>query len=288
LTQNSMTHYHLCAVVNTEIKKRLAPPVVRVLDMGCGNGQLIAFLQRNLPQLNKDLAFEIYGFDVTDSNVQVSGYFDETFKFLGQEFPGIDWEKRIFQITSREEWPFPEGFFNYVISNQVMEHVFEHDFSFQQIRRVLAEDGVSVHLFPLKSYLYESHLLLPFVHWISNKDLLFEYIKVCSLLGLGKYRQQSYASNLMDFCRNVADYMIYETNYLSPEEVYTFAKRNWLRCSFRYTEEYYLNKLRQIFRRSLKYEYALVRHPWWERILFVFLVRLSSITLILEKRNRYI
>lgn len=288
--QNSVTHYHLCAVINTEIKKRLESSVIRVLDMGCGNGQLIVFLQHMLPELRRDIQFEIYGFDVVDSNVQESDYFDRTITFLNQEFPDIDWRKRIFQTTTTQQWPFPEGFFNYVISNQVMEHVFDHDFSFQQIRRVLIEDGISIHLFPLKNYLYEGHLLLPFVHWISNEDLLFTYIKACSRLGLGKYRQHfpsGTTSDLTDFCRRHTDYMIYETNYLSLKEVYKIAKRNHMRCSFRYSEEYYLNKLRQIFKRSIKFEYSLIRHPWWERLFFSFLLRISGITLILEKNNTY-
>ena len=288
--QNSITYHHLCAVINTEIEKRSVPPVIRVLDMGCGNGQLIAFLQRKLHQLRNNIKFEIYGFDVVDSNVQVPTYFDSTLKFLGQEFADIDWGKRIFNITTRQEWPFQEGFFDYVISNQVMEHVFDHDFSFQQIRRVLANDGVSVHLFPLINYIYEGHLLLPFVHRISNADLLFDYIKICSRLSMGKYRQffpHGTNLDLISFCQKHTDYMIYETNYLSLPEVYKIAKRNRMRSSFRYTEEYYFNKLRRVFKRSLKYKYSLVRHPWWERMLLVFLIRLSSITLVLEKDNTY-
>ena len=128
--QDSITYHHLCAVINTEIERRVVPPVIRILDMGCGNGQLIAFLQRKLHQLNNNIKFEIYGFDVVDSNVQVPTYFDSTIKFLEQEFAAIDWRKRIFNITTRQEWPFQDSFFNYVISNQVMEHVFDHDFSF--------------------------------------------------------------------------------------------------------------------------------------------------------------
>ena len=121
-------------------------------------------------------------------------------------------------------------------------------------------------------------------------DLLFDAIKVCSLLGLGKYRKfypEGTRSDLMDFCRKLTDYMIYETNYLNLGEVHKLAKRNKMRCSFRYTEEYYLNKLRQLLGKPLKYEYAPVRHPWRERVLFSFLARPASITLVLEKQNTY-
>jgi len=289
--ENSMTHHHLCAVINTVLKEQSAPPAIRILDMGCGGGQLIVFLQNKLPLLREDIHFELYGFDVIDSHVQVSDYFNTTMNLLAQKFPEIEWGKRIHLITSKQEWPFPDGFFNFVVSNQVMEHVFDHDFSLQQIKRVLTEDGVSIHLFPLKDYIFEGHLLLPFAHWISNQDLLFDYIKMCSILGLGKYRKllpKGNGADLTDFCRKHTDYMIYETNYLNMTEVYRLAKRNRMRCSFRYTGEYYINKLRQVVQIPLKYEYARVRHPWWERILFSLFVRLASITLVLEKRNTYL
>jgi SAM-dependent methyltransferase len=288
--ENSMTHHHICAVINTTLKEQAGPSLIRILDMGCGDGQLMAFLQSRLSHFREDLTFELYGFDVQDSHVQAPDYFHNTIDFIQKEFPDVDWRKRIHYISSRQEWPFPDGFFNYVISNQVMEHVFDHDFSLQQIRRVMAADGISIHLFPLKEYIFEGHLFLPFVHWISNQDLLFDYIKVCSLLGLGKYRKllpQGTRSDLMDYCRKHADYMIHETNYLNQGKVYKLAKRSRLRCSFRYTEEYYLNKLRQLLGRPLKYEYALTRHPWREYILFSFFVRVASITLVLEKENTY-
>ena len=287
---NNVALHHICAVINTEIQRRSTPLMIRVLDMGCGDGQMIAFLQRMLPQLNEYVTFEIYGFDVLDSHVQVRDYFDKTFELLLSEFPHIDWKKRVVQITSTQEWPFPEKFFDYVASNQVMEHVFDHDFTFQQIRRVLKEEGIAVHLFPLKGCIYEWHLLLPFVHWIANKDLLKEYIKLCSRLGLGRFHQhlaRGGIANLDEFSTLHADYMIYETNYLSLRGVYALAKRNRMRCSFRYTKEFYRNKIRQVFKRPFLHTYALKRRAFWERLLLAVLGRLSSITLILEKNNTY-
>jgi len=289
--QNSMTYHHLCAVINTVLKEQSSPALIRILDMGCGSGQLIAFLQNELPHLREDIHFELFGFDVADSHVQASDYFGATLSLLRQKFPEIEWERRIHLITSLQDWPFPDNFFNFVISNQVMEHVFDHDFSLQQIRRVLTEDGISIHLFPLKQCIFDGHLLLPFVHWISNQDLLFEYIRVCSILGLGRYKKflpKGTHVDLMDFCRKHTDYMIYETNYLTLTEVHKLAKRNKLRCSFRYTEEYFMNKLRQVVRKPIKYEYSRIRHPWRERILFFFLCSLASVTLVLEKQNTYL
>ncbi|MGD1048137.1 MAG: class I SAM-dependent methyltransferase [Candidatus Krumholzibacteriaceae bacterium] len=291
--RDSITQHHLCAVLNTEIGARPPRPArspIRILDMGCGNGHLMAFLQRMLPQLRPGLAFEIYGFDVTDSRVQESGCFAETLAFLGQQFPAVDWRRRMFQIRSREEWPFPEGHFDYVVSNHVLEHVFDHDFAFAQMRRVLAPEGTAVHLFPLKCCIREGHLRLPFAHWISDADLLLGYLKACSRLGMGKCREhvaQGHSASLMDYCRKHADYLIYETNYLSLGEVYRLAKRNRLRSSFRYTEQFYANKLRQVFGRPPRHRYSAAPHAALKRPLFVLLMFVSSVTLVLEKSNTY-
>jgi hypothetical protein len=39
-----VAYNHLLSVVNTELKKLSAPKVIRVLELGCGNGELFAYL----------------------------------------------------------------------------------------------------------------------------------------------------------------------------------------------------------------------------------------------------
>ena len=289
--KTSITHHHICAVVNTEIDSGRDGPI-RLLVVGSGNGQLMAFLQAELPRLRNGTEFEIHGFDVADSYVQAPSYFAESVQLLGERFPDIPWEGRISQITTKEAWPYPDGHFDFVVSNQVMEHVHDHDFVFGETRRVLKPDGISVHLFPLKYYLYETHLNLPFVHWISNKDVLFSYIKACNRIGFGKYREQFRRSGGKitrdEYARKHADYMIYETNYLKMREVFQCAKRRRMRCSFRYTGEFYRNKLRSIMHRPIRYHYSTKRHASVERLSLFFYMFVSSVTLVLEKENTYV
>lgn len=287
----SLTHQHLCNIINTEITNfNGQDKVIRILDVGCGNGFLIYFLQKMLPALHQNYIFEIYGFDVGDSQIQTASFFEKTLLFLSKEFPDIIWSERLIKVTSNEVWPYSDQFFDFVISNQVMEHIFDHKFVFSETNRVLANGGIAVHLFPLKYYLWETHLNLPFVHWIYNEAVLYQYIIYCSLLGMGKYKkhlQLGYTSNVYDFARQHADYMIHETNYLSMNELYFLAKQNGLRCSFKYTGEFYFNKLRHLLKRPIKQIYSLNRYPFLERLSFILWVRLASVTVFLEKKNSY-
>jgi 2-polyprenyl-3-methyl-5-hydroxy-6-metoxy-1,4-benzoquinol methylase len=45
LAPKSLTQQHLLAAVNTELSSRDGRDSVRVLDVGCGEGHLVAFLQ---------------------------------------------------------------------------------------------------------------------------------------------------------------------------------------------------------------------------------------------------
>ncbi len=289
--RTSITQHHICAVVNTEMDGSRRESPVRVLDVGCGNGSLIAFLQSQLPGLGGRTDIELYGFDVGDSRIQAPTYFDEAIRFLGDMHPEIDWNKRLSLIGSSDPWPYRDGYFDFVVSNHVMEHVHDHDFVFGQVSRVLKPNGISVHLFPLKYSVYEAHLKLPFLHWISNGDLLVSTLKWWSRIGVGKYREHRKSSGgtleLDDYAAKCADYMIYETNYSTLGQLYRCAKKHRMRCSFRYTGEFYRNKLRSLLRAPIQHRYSRKRRPAWERTSLLFYMLVSSITMILEKENLY-
>lgn len=281
----SITHRHLCAVLNTELERRTAKTPVRILDVGCGNGILIAFLQQQLAVLRPDIELEIHGFDVSDSDVQNPGFFDATRELLSRECPGVDWSRRLEMITTDAAWPYENGTFDFVVSNQVLEHVHDIDFVFGETRRVLAKDGVAVHLFPLKYVCYEWHVALPFAHWISGRDLLVSYVRFWNRLGVGKYRREKGKVSLDAYARYIADYLIYETNYRSAGDIYRAAKRARLRCAFRYCGEFYASKLRSLMGRPARQMYTVDRSALLDRLAFAITSFAASITVVLDKRN---
>jgi len=217
--------------------------------------------------------------------VQRANFLDATIETLSVQFPGIAWRERVVSISTNDTWPYPDEFFDIVLSNQVLEHIADHDMVFSEIYRTLRYGGFSVHLFPLKNCLYESHLHLPLAHKIVNFDLSISYIKLLSRLGLGKFKGSSV--DLDTFTEQNADYMHFFTNYLSYGEALRLAKKHRLRVSFRYTREFYARKLRSILSLKNDYMYSKNRAGFIDWLSIMILRYVSSITLFLEKRETY-
>ena len=289
----SITHHHLLAVLNTELVHQPVRQVCRILDMGCGSGALISFLQNHLTRQNPNIVYELFGFDVHDENVQAAGFIERTVESLRTAHPGVDWNKRIFSIHSTELWPFADDSFDFIVSNQVLEHVAEPEFAFKQLARILAPGGVAYHLFPLDRYIYEGHLFIPFVHWIEDHDLLDWWIRVFNRLGVGQFRfpESRAPESLASYAARHADYMAFYTRHMSLCEAYGLAKRVRLRCSFRHSGEFYLAKLRTLFGRTpkLTYDQPIGKPfaPLLERLAFAVWSRVSCVTMRLEKRDIY-
>lgn len=261
---------------------------INILDAGCGDGVLMALLSQLLPKLNDKLVVNIFGFDVCDSQVQGTGYFGKTIKLLTDEVPGINWEMRLRQIKSTDRWPYEGKFFDFVVSNQVLEHVSDHAFFFSEISRVLKDDGRGIHLFPLKDCWHEGHINVPFSHWITDRRIMYSYIYMASLLGMGKYRAHKRADvNLTrsQYCIRHTDYILFNTNYISHDELAIVAKRNGLAISFGFTHWLFINKLRSLL--SFRLRYKMVNSSALTIFLFWIMKRITSVTLVMDKQNTY-
>jgi SAM-dependent methyltransferase len=283
----SITHEHLLSVVHTHTRGLGPDRPVRILDAGCGAGQLIAYLSENLPRLNPSLTFQLYGFDVAGHGVQLDDYFEETRRRLSEACAEVDWSERLALVTVADPWPFPDEFFDAVISNQVLEHVGAHDQFFSEIRRTLRPGGFSAHLSPLRECLWEWHVHLPLVHRIRNYDLLRACITLCSRLGLGKYRSHRGRYALSEYCESHADYIHYFTNYLSYREALSLAKKHGMRGSFRHTPELYTRKARRVIGGTPGFTQRDGSQAFRNWLAVLVLKRVSSVTLTLEKAETY-
>lgn len=285
---HSITHLHILAVVNSEIGK-LGKYRIRILDLGCGDGRLTDYLYENLKLLRPGTEIDLYGLDVHDHGVQARNYFGSTLTLLAARFPEVSWTDRLHLVSTRDHWPYDDGFFDIIVSNQVLEHVDRHDFVFAQIRRCLADGGFSVHVFPLKHYIREGHLLLPWAHRFSDRDLLVRYIRFMSRLGLGKYpdHRRRWGVSVDEFAEQHADYMKFYTNYLSYDGALELARREKLRASYRYTQELYWSKARSILGLRPRTEYRLPQWGVVDWMMTAVFKYFSSVTLFLEKKQTY-
>jgi SAM-dependent methyltransferase len=285
----SITHLHLLAVINSELPLAPSENAVRILDIGCGNGRLLEYFAHELARLHASVPIELHGIDVHDHGVQAQGFFDRAVEHLTSVCPDHPWKERLHLIADGDAWPFPDGYFHFAVSNQVLEHVRDHAAFLRELRRTLSEGGVSAHLFPLRHYIFEGHLHLPLVHRFRNTDLLRAYIRACSRLGLGKYpaHRREFGTTLDEFVERHADYMQYFTNYLSQTEILRLAKHERFRASFRYSHGFYTNKLRAVLGLPSKLQYRRVRPVTFDWLSTFLLRYVSSVTLFLTKDETY-
>jgi SAM-dependent methyltransferase len=287
----SLTHQHLLSVVNTQWGQRedLSGRPLRVLDLGCGDGELLIYFAAALGELRGALDVSLFGCDVYDSKVQPEGFLDRTVAALSAAQPDIPWGERVAGMGSEDPWPYPDGSFDVIVSNQVLEHVRVPGRLFAEMRRTLRPDGFGVHLFPLGHYLYEGHLLLPLAHKVRDHDLLRAYIRTLSRLGLGKFRdhRRTDGVGLAEYAERHADYLHYYTHYLTQRQLFDLGKMHQLRMSLRYTRELYSTKARALLHLKPRYLYSASRWALVDAVAARLLRYVSGITLLVSRKQSY-
>ena len=287
----SGTHLQILSVLVAEL--RTAPPLpgetLNILDIGCGDGLLIDYLGRALPILFPGVTFDIFGFDVSDHGVQPEGYFQDTIAHLSQAMPGIDWSARLDLISQNDPWPYAPGFFTATVSNQVLEHVRDHDMFFAETARVTRDGGVGVHVFPSKHTLIEQHTLVPLAHRFGQDHKVRGMIRWWSRLNRGRYpaHKAEHPSVTPDsYADRHADYLIRYTNFKYKDFFLATAKDHQLHATFKYTGQYVLEKLRRM--RGKKPDYSAPARVGPVGALVSWLTPyLTNVTLVVRKSRAY-
>lgn len=91
----------------------------RILDVGCGYG----FISGALTKTNK-----VYGLDISSKLLKFSSKLGLVTK---------KWD-------IRKGLPFKSNFFNIILANEILEHVFDTDTLLSEIKRVLKKDGTLI------------------------------------------------------------------------------------------------------------------------------------------------
>ena len=85
IQSKSLTHVHIYNCIATIVQSIKTDAPIKVLDAGCGNGELISYLYRSFQENFPLLKIDIYGFDVIDHGVQSSGYGGKTLAMLEEQ-----------------------------------------------------------------------------------------------------------------------------------------------------------------------------------------------------------
>ena len=106
------------------------------LDFGCGSGDKVKFLREN--------NYNIVGCDI---------------EFKSGEFTNQLEEQNIIQKISMNPYrlPYPPNHFDFVLSDQVFEHVLDYNEALNELARVAKNGSQSLHIFPSKWKFFEPH-----------------------------------------------------------------------------------------------------------------------------------
>lgn len=191
-----MNNYEFCA---QWVLDRQPAQDDRVLDYGCGSGEIVRLLRAK--------GVMAFGCDV--------------FYEGGDYSPRIDAELFVSGTIRRMEGgviPFESDSFDYVVTNQVLEHVPDLDGVLDEIRRVLKPGGKVLSLFPDRGVWREGHSGVPFLHWFpkGSKNLRVYYAALFRSLGFGYFHNKK---TVMRWSRDFCDWLDRWTYYLERRTI---------------------------------------------------------------------
>lgn len=164
----------------------------RVLDYGCGTGELVVEGRRRGLPIEGAEVFYAGG----DARAQAAAT-----GLLGTHIHEIR-DGRL---------PCGDGTYDLVLSNQVFEHVEDLDQVLAEIARVLRPGGRLLSLFPSREVWREGHCGVPFLHRMApDKSLTHRYAVAARRLGLGYHKgdkkPQAWADELIDWVARYCHY----------------------------------------------------------------------------------
>ncbi len=200
----------------------------RVLDFGCGAGKMVAEYCAN--------GYDAFGCDIRVANES-------------ERLRRIDAGKSII--------PFPDQTFDFVFSDQVLEHVQDHEQAFAELARVLKQGGISLHIFPARLKPTEAHVLIPFGGVLQQRW----WLTLWAALGIRNSFQKG--KQVREVVNLNSQYLREQTNYLTRRQITNAASKHFVELTF--AEQH-----------MIKHSYGKARHIYSLTRLLPSLARLYS------------
>jgi len=182
------------------------PDGARILDLGCGEGNTVRALRA--------AGFDAWGCDValrdTDGARELSAH-------------GIIKEIRM----QPYRLPFDDGEFDFVLSNEVLEHVMNYEDFIAENRRVQKIGGTSLHIFPGPWTPIEMHTFVP----LAAIHRSFPWLWAWAIVGVRNEFQRGLAAR--EVARRNFNYLRSETNYVLTRDVRRMFGRKFAKVEFR-------------------------------------------------------
>lgn len=202
----SVRHLALQLNILSELGHSL-PPGTSVLDFGCGEGKMVS-------------AYRAAGYVAFGCDLKLEKETD-----FVRLIPESD-----FRV------PFPDSSFDFIYSDQVLEHVKDLSRVVAEIYRVLKPGAISLHIFPAKLKTIEAHTFVPLAGVFQN----YYWLMLWAFLGVRNSFQKEKSAR--EVARLNYDYLQARTRYLSKSEIvravsshftdFAFAERQMIKHSY--------------------------------------------------------
>jgi 2-polyprenyl-3-methyl-5-hydroxy-6-metoxy-1,4-benzoquinol methylase len=163
------------------------PPKPKLLDLGCGDGQLSQRFQH--------LGYQVYGLDISASNVKLA-------QTRGIKAKTTDISKK---------FPFPNRTFDVVFAGEIIEHLFDTLGFLKEIHRVLKPNGLLIITTPNLAHLPDRFYFLlghspaqvsPLHHFLKFHIRPFTYGTLKHALKTSGFTATKFESTMVVFSRD--------------------------------------------------------------------------------------
>jgi SAM-dependent methyltransferase len=188
---------------------------MRVLDWGCGRGRFVLWL--------REQGFDAYGVDIDPEPVN-NGL--PLFEAKGYNNTPLS------VISADGRTQYEDGFFDFVMTNNVLEHVSDLGKVMAEIGHLTSKDGGGYHIFPAQRQPIEGHLFMPFVHWLPAGGLRKAVIRSCVKMGREPHWTEVEGRSLEEKTQVYFDYSINHIFYRPFKEIKDQFKRLGFKVTF--------------------------------------------------------
>ena len=217
LTESNMSVYKInpevIAYLEEFRKKRgLCRENVKVLDWGCGRGQSVIRL--------RELGYCVMGADIDIGNL-------ENARSLYVKL-GLVWEDLLHPLNPDASSPFPNNYFDFVFSEEVIEHVEDLRSTAKELARITAPGGMQLHLYPAHREIVEDHLHMPLIHWLPKNGVRKAVIALAMLLKFCPDWPDTNDKPFKQRLHHYFEYSVKHTHFRAWDQV----RRTFFSCGF--------------------------------------------------------
>lgn len=178
-----------------------------LLDVGCGKGDMV--------RLAAEKGWEARGIEYfgPGSGTNIRDALQERGLLGGTvlEYDGL-------------HFPFPDGSFDVVLSNQVFEHVPDLDPVLSEIARVLKPQGKLLCTFPYQGAIREGHSNVLLAHWFPRSRARQAWLFTFRCMGVGRLKGRRTRRRWAEFFN---DWLAENTFYLTSDQVHSVFGRHF-------------------------------------------------------------